>query len=702
MDKIPASKWIDKNSAELDRLEAYYWNDVYSEDLEEDEIMPLLEDTNASVYKGILDMEPCTIKDCVDYAIKYDNHAAFVKYYFHRADINRKQIFIDKINKYKEHTSFPKKGRPIIAKSVSGYWRYYRNKTEEYISQDDCIREIVLQIHKEEVAAGTRTAWNKPDMQFPQRDEIIQLGLWLGINVKQVNELLALAACQRLYAADMVDCICMFYLNYYSSVENAEDGIERVAKVKYVIDSKLKEESVSMKLASEKNKYMAYHKDTLLNYNSESDKWGIQEELEKLRDELKSNELENILNTGVLTNTLYKEFEQCKTEQQLEQFIDKNMAAFNNKYYGYLLKISRYILSIERYEKNLNLSSIPIAVDPYDDYENMDIDTYINILSGYKRHNFYEDYKKELGLCGKDTENCRGDDAAAINYLIKRCKTENSELDDVDVDEGRVLSVFEKIRSDYNYNKLFNTYPSDWTLKSIKKDHNKAILLLKYLWDANNVLDAEVYKTYLMEGSSQHRGNSAFTQMFYGVNKSAKKLSDFSQLLKERQEANNKSSQVYEMYMGTKKNLIKLLIATGREDDVVDFLNVAGYWNVSNYDSYDSDAFFDDEYVEDQYDALIRYALAYKEALVEQWIKDKDIDVKQEKKKYIDNFPFLRLIMTISRDIQLVAKYCYDDMYLGDSNHQGNEYQEHIDKLMIKVDDMIYPITESTRYWFEL
>lgn len=105
-----------------------------------------------------------------------------------------------------------------------------------------------------------------------------------------------------------------------------------------------------------------------------------------------------------------------------------------------------------------------------------------------------------------------------------------------------------------------------------------------------------------------------------------------------------------------KSDIVKYLIATGNEDELIYFLSVAGF---SAFSEWNREAIeLIDESKVDSIEAILFYALLYRDQLIDKWIEsDKCENIEEQKLKYKEQFPFIYLLNLIARDIQMICKY---------------------------------------------
>ena len=112
----------------------------------------------------------------------------------------------------------------------------------------------------------------------------------------------------------------------------------------------------------------------------------------------------------------------------------------------------------------------------------------------------------------------------------------------------------------------------------------------------------------------------------------------------------NKKVNAYVMDTIDKFHLIKYAVATGREDEIGKYLQYAGFWqeDLCSIDDLNLEKY----YFLDQTDLLVLYALKYRDALLKKWAGERDVTEFINKAKR--EFPFIKLLMMINRDIQYV------------------------------------------------
>ena len=128
-----------------DTDEQYDWNEIYSYKAEKEfqgEYERRLS-YNKKTYREIEDNKWKTLQACVDWAIQMGNHAAFVRFYLHKA--------------YDQYSFF------------------------EFVLEDML---SMYHIKKKEYAAWKNSAENR----MPEKYEIVQMGLYIGLSCEETNQ----------------------------------------------------------------------------------------------------------------------------------------------------------------------------------------------------------------------------------------------------------------------------------------------------------------------------------------------------------------------------------------------------------------------------------------------------------------------------------------------------------------------------------
>ena len=150
----------------------------------------------------------------------------------------------------------------------------------------------------------------------------------------------------------------------------------------------------------------------------------------------------------------------------------------------------------------------------------------------------------------------------------------------------------------------------------------------------------------------------------------------------------------YEMNVGHKANLIKLAIATGNEDEVGKYLQLAGIWERDWYECIKKNEKISERL--DRCDSLLLYALLYRDRLIEAWCENNGSEGLDRIKasKLHNAFPMIKLLLTINRDITLALMRLNDDYEesLKNPNLDETNTYKYEGELSTLQKEMIFPL----------
>ena len=338
----------------------YYWDKIYGyqKGKVSEEEYEKQRGYNKKIYQEIDKWE--NLDSCVDWALKNGNHAAFVKYYLRRA-YNQYHVFEYVTNKFFEKYYVQKKD--YVA------WKIVKNI--------NWTKKDIPDIFQDEYICSEKTlySWiNGGENRMPDKYEIVQIGLYMGLSYRETNELLEAAGRELLYIINGVDAICMFYLELYHNPEKEEiKGSEKILKVKEEIDVWL----------DENNLYL----ERPFTIEFEERVKEVKRKAGFLDDDLQIEDM-----AFYLTECYKKRFGDCKKEKDFNNFI-RNFD-FGIIRYGYTAK-TRDFLNYRRFQKNLYVSNIELK--PY-----VNVRCLIKFLRDIQNENIPKQYfYKNLDSCCK-------------------------------------------------------------------------------------------------------------------------------------------------------------------------------------------------------------------------------------------------------------------------------------------------------------
>ena len=355
---------LKENVPELD--EEYNWNEIYNyqkiyrkcTDLEEE--YEKQQDYNKKIYQEIDTWED--LKSCIDWAIEKGNHAAFVKFYLHKA-YNQYHIFEFVANKFFEKYSIQKK----------------KYATWKIVKSVNWTKKDIPDIFQNEYICSEKTlySWvNGGESRMPDKYEIVQIGLYMGLSYKETNELLEAAGKELLYIINGVDAICMFYLEQYHDPEQKETkGIEKILKVKKEIDAWLDENNLYLE-----KPFTAEFEEKVKD---------VKRKVSFPDEDLYVEDM-----AFYLTECYKKRFGDCKKEKDFNNFV-KNFD-FGIIRYGYTAKTQDFI-NYKRFQKNLYVSDIELKPD-------IKVSRLIKFLENTQKQYLYKNLKTCCkGISGNET-----------------------------------------------------------------------------------------------------------------------------------------------------------------------------------------------------------------------------------------------------------------------------------------------------------
>lgn len=236
------------------------WEKVY---LSNRKTFPSCNKRNMEIYRSIDETEYETLDQCAEYWIKNQSHAAFVHFFIEKGKFPD-ELFVECINeKIKEFEN--KHNCKInwlkLRVMKKEYWlspdiESDKLMDKEYCYKKDYIRRLCKkkdiqtikykmkvercrQKEREEKENGKKQKEKTVETySVPDREIIIQLGIYLNLNSKDVNVLLGMAGLPRFYIVDVVDAVSMYYLDKYheEGIDNfkmwQEEGENRIIETK--------------------------------------------------------------------------------------------------------------------------------------------------------------------------------------------------------------------------------------------------------------------------------------------------------------------------------------------------------------------------------------------------------------------------------------------------------------------------------------
>lgn len=352
---------------------------------------------NLEVYRCIREEEYETLEKCAEYWIENRSHAAFVHFFIEKG-IFPDELFTACLNNYVE--DFQKRYNCKIRWTTllimkSEYWRSpdiesakldfdiekeidetgkEKKKKNDYCYKNDYISKL-CRTKDIEIIKYKKNAVES--YSIPDREIIIQLGMYLNLSSADVNSLFCAAGLPQFYVLDIIDTVSMYYLDKYHEegiktperweeegrkrIRNVKDEIneilhtmldendEEVTKMYPVViekkDEEEKEKPKAKKKKCHKKEIHPYRKITYKHSLCDT----VDEEIQKFMEEIEpENETEGVEgNTFYITKkmkTFYQrnkteDFDEVKNNVILQKDKDQKYISALDYRYGYIRKI---------------------------------------------------------------------------------------------------------------------------------------------------------------------------------------------------------------------------------------------------------------------------------------------------------------------------------------------------------------------------
>ena len=356
---------------------------------------------NLEVYRCIREEEYETLEKCAEYWIENRSHAAFVHFFIEKG-MFPDELFTACLNNYVE--DFQKRYNCKIRWTTllimkSEYWRSpdiesakldfdiekeidetgkekKKKKRNDYCYKNDYISKL-CRTKDIEIIKYKKNAVES--YSIPDREIIIQLGMYLNLSSADVNSLFCAAGLPQFYVLDIIDTVSMYYLDKYheegikTPERWEEEGRKRIRNVKdeineilhtmldendeEVIKTKMYPVVIEKKDEEEKEKPEAKkkkcHKKEIHPYRKITYKHSlcdtVDEEIQKFMEEIEpENETEGVEgNTFYITKkmkTFYQrnkteDFDEVKNNVILQKDKDQKYISALEYRYGYIRKI---------------------------------------------------------------------------------------------------------------------------------------------------------------------------------------------------------------------------------------------------------------------------------------------------------------------------------------------------------------------------
>ena len=373
------------------------WEYVYFSSTAHD--FQICNERNWKLYRSIDEDEYETLDKCADFWIQNKSHAAFVHFFIEKG-IFPNELFTDYLDNYIREFQDKYKCENIHWTKLhimkKEHWLSPDVESDKLMDQKYCYKnDYVSRLCKKRYVCTNkfREKSEKQTYSVPEREIIVQLGIYFNLDSKSVDLLFSAAGLPKFYVVDVVDVISMYYLDRYHKeginvpdkweeegrrrIREVKDSINRILKIMLDgsddITGKAKTKMYSVNTAGSCRKIVYQHSlcDT------------VDEEIQKFM-ELETNEKNQRVegNTFYITKRmeeLYEknketDFNQMKDAMILQKDIDQNYMLALEYRYGYIRKVKEVLKkSLEKgnYIKNFEDTDWNFDVDEPWDYRRL-------------------------------------------------------------------------------------------------------------------------------------------------------------------------------------------------------------------------------------------------------------------------------------------------------------------------------------------
>lgn len=673
------------------------WSDVYT--LQSDINRSLLEkeyhlavEFNRKIYQEIAADSCKTIDACVAHAIANGHHGAFVHYYLERA-CGGDDLF---------YTAFQKcvtTQKDSIIATVGDLQKCLIIKPKYWRSPDVFLDEDTLHesayFYTETLLSRQNKDKNDPYWSKPSREALIQYGFYLRLNDKQVNELLLLAGYESLYPCDPVDGICIYFLNKLAAEENAYHYVKqfdgRRTVVRIIID-KMVEVKAAINHMSEQVgiRTKTHYGQERINIPLWENEQLLPEEMDALS--IMGIEYRTYKGKQMITNLQYPDEDRLRElhltwnakKRQLTRKCYVRIPVFSSKVMKYQNGRWNIIEEVEQLAEKMGYGSAHeeelVAMYPTfymkEQYDCNELEKQLAQYGTFKRYGYLYQTRQFLSS-GKYRKNL-----FYTTYPLTRDTRISLEWRGDGQEGTSVLfsSDFEKLNGEkYYISESAERFCETQKMTGKQRDED----LLYQVWKLKNLFEEE------KSGSAGKMPEfSTLSHILYG----RRQTQDEGYTGENGQKEN-----YYEYEVGDKVSVVQMALATGNEAFLGKYLCLAGFWT---YDMYGEYVPHEEERYE-RLDAFVIYMLKYRDALIRAWLEDftervhgleRTVALEDGHLMYeiSEQFPMIRLAMTINRDIQFVLRE------LAALQEYGK--RDYFYKYLA---DMVYPIRFSSNRWYE-
>ena len=623
-------------------------------------------------YKALKDPKVVSIEECVKDALKTGNHALFAKMFINRSEWKSEERFPQWVSEVAEPCGINIHNIDFVS---TRDWR------DPAISPDEMTY----------VSQPTKSGWiaqNKDRLSNPKfihRDNLIQLELALNLDADTANAFLTDMGERGLYPLDIVDAIETFYLNYFhdkkigytDKLKTVKEEINRALiqlsgeKLRWIDRSKGQDSSENIKSKGSVRKplFSILH-DSRLGSDIEEELASLKDTYEKSFDITSLEIPKNHTLTLFMTKYFQKRLSDAKdVRSYYESGEFMPYSVFTERQYGYLKRTMDYLYDWESYEKNLMESG----------------------------------WTLDGNVCYKDEAESR---KKAINTSTKRvmdkilkCAWEYETAKENRSKDSSTKQIISELREQYYKACMDAVHYIETQDCVIEELTDRKVRAAKKSVTRNYIEGIPVRGKAIVWKNDEHQES----------------IADYAP----EDSGDGEVSGYMVQELNNKKNIMQYGIATGHEEDLGNYLCLAGYWKKNWYmelvNGYIRSEGAED-FLPDRLDALYLYAMEYRDAVIKQCGSSKEGILDESVKETLRrDFPMRELLTIISRDISFAYTVCETSIQSavvdwetrksaqhdkrGDNaeRRKGLQYYEEAEKVYERMrKNMLFPIEWTT------
>ena len=622
-------------------------------------------------YKALKAPEVVSIEECIENALNTGNHALFAKMFINRSEWKSEERFPQWVSEVAEPCGINIHSIDFVSTKE---WR------DPAISPDEMT--YVIQSTKSGWIAQNKDRLSNP--RFIHRDNLIQLAFYLNWDGDTANMFLTDMGERGLYPLDIVDAIETIYLNYFQ--DKKIDYIDKLKTVKGEINraliqlsgenlrwidrSKEQESIGNMNKGSVRKPLFSILHESRLGIDIEEELASLKDTYEKSFDitslEIPKNHTLTLFMTKYFQKRL-ADAEDVRSYYESGEFMPYSV--FTERQYGYLKRTMDYLYDWKSYKKNLMGSG----------------------------------WTLDGNVCYREEAESR---KSAINTSTNRV------LDKI----LKCAGEYEKAKEDRSKDS-----GSVQTISESREQYYKACMDAVHYIETQDcaiedLIDRKVGAAKKSVTRSYIEGKPVRGKgIVWKKNEHQESIADYTP----EESGDGEVSGYMVQELSNKKNIMQYGIATGHEEDLGNYLCLAGYWKKNWYMEL-VNGYIRSEgaegFLPDRLDALYLYAMEYRDAVIKQCCSSKEgILDESVKERLRRDFPMRELLTIISRDISFAYTVCeksiqsavvdwetrksaqYNKRGDNGERRKGAQYYEEAEKVYERMrKNMLFPIEWTT------